>query len=433
MRRRNPRKSKSRAPEETRDVEISTIGARGDGVSYGPDGPIYVPGTAPGDHVEVRIGASKGDGRAGRVTRLIAAGPDRVEPPCRHAAACGGCVVQHLSDPAVARFKRGVVMDALSKKALSIDQVRDTRTVPPATRRRLNLAARRTANGAVLGFNERGGSQIIDLAECKIATPALEALFKPIRALVADLDCVRAADILVTETDTGVDALIAPSDGASPGLREREALAEFAETHDLARLAWRADGFLEPLAARRAPAVSFGGVSVEIPIGAFLQPSLVGQGLLMALIAEGLPPTVRRVADLYSGCGAFTLPLAAKGMTVFAAEGEAAAVRALRRAGAGLSMTAEVRDLARAPVAVESLNTFDAVIFDPPRAGAAPQAEQLAGSSVECVVAVSCNPATLARDLRVLIDGGYTLEAVTPVDQFTWSAHVEAVAILRRL
>lgn len=433
MRRRNPRKSKPQAPEETRQVVIDALGARGDGISRAEDGPIYVPGTAPGDGVEIKIIGAKADGRSGRVTRLISPGPDRVTPPCRHADACGGCAVQHLADSAVARFKRGVLVDALSRKALPIDQVRDTKTVPPATRRRMNLAARRTAAGAVLGFNERGGSRIIDLAECKVATPAVQALFAPLRALVAKLDSVSAADILITETDTGIDALIAPADGASPGLEEREILAEFAEAHDLARLAWRADGFLEPLAARRAPEVSFGGVSVELPIGAFLQPSLIGQELLIGLVSEGLPTATGRVADLYAGCGAFTLPLAKRGVTVHAAEGDAAAVRALRRAGAGLSLTAEARDLARAPLPIEALNAFDAVIFDPPRAGAGPQAEQLAGSAVGSVVAVSCNPATLARDLRILVDGGYTMETVTPVDQFTWSAHVEAVAILRRL
>jgi 23S rRNA (uracil1939-C5)-methyltransferase len=308
----------------------------------------------------------------------------------------------------------------------------ETRTAPPRTRRRITLAARRLVSGAILGFNERAGSRIVDLAECHVASPTLESLLPPLRDLVATLTCLGAADILATETDTGIDLLIAPTDAASPGLAEREALAAFAETHDLARLSWRADGFLEPLAARRAPRVAFGGVPVEIPIGAFLQPSAAGQTILTSLVEAGVPRQAERVADLYSGCGAFALPFAAAGRRVHAAEGQDAAVQALRRAAAGLRLTAEVRDLARAPLSVEELAGVDAVVFDPPRAGAAAQAERIAASPVETVVAVSCNPATLARDLRTLLDGGYTLERVTPVDQFTWSAHVEAVAILRR-
>lgn len=430
-----PRRKPQRRPKQMPPVEvvIDRIGARGDGIADGPDGPLYIPGAATGDRVEVIPGARKGDGRAGHLKTLLQAGPGRVTPVCRHAETCGGCAVQHLSDATVAELKQRQLVEAFSRKGLPVDRIEPTRSIGAGTRRRLRLSALRVAKGVVLGFNERGSAKVIDIAECPVARPELVALFDPLRALIAGLDGLeRGGDVQLTLSDTGIDMVLLPQGKGRLSLDERECLVAFAETHDLARLAWESDGFVEPVATRRTPRAVFADIQVDLPAGGFLQPSREGQEILAGLVLDALPDTVDTVADLYAGCGSFSIPLAKRGLNVFAAEGEQAPVDALRRAAAGLRLQAECRDLAKNPLSAGELNRYGAVVFDPPRAGAAPQAEQLAQSEVPCVIAVSCNPATLARDLHTLVEGGYALRRATPVDQFTWSAHLEAVVVLTR-
>ena len=266
----------------------------------------------------------------------------------------------------------------------------------------------------MIGFNVRGTSRLIDIQECPVARPEIVALLPALRDLATSMNSLgKGGDIQVTLSDTGFDLMFIPARPSDPDLAERQRLVSFAEKHDIARIAWESDGFAEPVAARRPARLVIAGVPVDLPIGAFLQPSREGEAILVDLVRAGLPPAVG-------------------GANVFAAEGESAPVDALRRAAAGLRVQAECRDLAKHPLTEQELARYDAVIFDPPRAGAAAQAERLAWSTVKTIVAVSCNPATLARDLGVLMDGGYEVQKVTPVDQFTWSSHLEAVAVLTR-
>ncbi|MDW3205792.1 MAG: methyltransferase [Alphaproteobacteria bacterium] len=435
MRHRHRRKSRSAPPRPADPIEltIDRIGARGDGIAAGLDGPIYVPGTVPGDRVEAIPGPSRGDGRAATLKALLQAGPGRVEPVCRHAAHCGGCTLQHASDALIADLKRDQLVEALARKNLPVDCVEPTRTVPPGARRRLRLTALRLSGRTVLGFNERASSKVIDVQECPVARPELTGLLPALRDLVGGLGSLgRGADLQLTLSDTGIEILLVPAAGGDPSLDERQTLVEFAELHDIARIGWETEGIAEPLAARRTPRTVFAGVPVDLPIGGFLQPSREGQDILTDLVLSGVPEGADSVADLYAGCGSFSIPLSRRGANVVAVEGSEPAVAALRRGAAGLRLQAECRDLARNPLSAAELNRFQAVVFDPPRAGAAPQAEMLAASDVATIVAVSCNPATLARDLRSLVDGGYTLTNAVPVDQFTWSGHVEAVAVLSR-
>lgn len=425
--------TKKRPVSDPVTVTIESIGARGDGLANGPSGPLFIPGTAPGDKVIAQPGEKRGEGWAAKMVALLTAGPDRVDPVCQHADLCGGCSLQHLNPAAIARIKRGHLVEALGRRGIDEALVEQTRSVPPATRRRLRLTIVRPGGRAMIGFNVRGTSRLIDVQECPVARPEIVALLPALRDLATSMNSLgKGGDVQVTLSDTGFDLMFIPARPSDPDLAERQRLVSFAEKHDIARIAWESDGFAEPVAARRPARLMIAGVPVDLPIGAFLQPSREGEALLVELVRAGLPSEAKIIADLYAGCGSLSLPLAVSGANVFAAEGETAPVDALRRAAAGLRVQAECRDLAKHPLTEAELGRYDAVIFDPPRAGAAAQAERLAWSDVETVIAVSCNPATLARDLGTLIEGGYEVQKVTPVDQFTWSSHLEAVAVLKR-
>ncbi|NMM45156.1 class I SAM-dependent RNA methyltransferase [Rhodospirillaceae bacterium KN72] len=412
---------------------VSEIGARGDGIAQSDQGLLFVPGTAPGDRVLVRPGPRRGEGRAAELLEVLEPGPDRVDPPCPHAKSCGGCSLQHIHPDTIAGTKRSILADALAHRGFDADIVTETRSVGPGTRRRLRVAVRRLGGRTVLGFNERASGNLVDISVCPIARPELVSLFPALRKLAASLNSLgKGGDFQLTLTETGVDLLIVPMRDVDPDLGERRRMVDFAEDHDLARIAWEIDAIPEPIVARRDAVMRFGGVPVALPMGAFLQPSAEGEAILVELVRAAIPGGADAVADLYSGCGSLSLPLVADGRNVLAVEGESAPVGALRAATGGMRVQTECRDLARAPLTVRELDRFDAVVFDPPRAGAAAQAEELAHSKVPRVIAVSCNPSTLARDLRLLVDGGYVLDRVVPVDQFTWSAHVEAVAVLSR-
>lgn len=416
-------------------VRITGLGARGDGLAENETGDrFYVPFAIPDEQVRIKSGQKRGDGYAAELLAVEEASPERREAPCVHFGRCGGCALQHATDPAIARFKRDLVEKALARKGLNDLPFEDPLTTPPAARRRARLAILRLKGRSIVGFNERQGKMVLDLKQCPVLRPAIEALIPALRTLADGLPALgKGGDVQITEGDTGLEVIFIPDRNADLTLAERERLLDFAETHDIARLAWESDGFLEPVAGRRAVRVGFAGVPVDLPVGSFLQPSREGESHIAGLVREGVGDA-GRVADLYCGCGSLTFPIATlpHQPIVFAADGLDSQIGALRRAAAGLKVTAEVRDLAKNPLSVSELNKFDAVVFDPPRAGAAAQAETLADSNVKRIVAVSCNPSTLARDLRILVDGGYRIERVVPVDQFTWSAHVEAVAILSR-
>jgi 23S rRNA (uracil1939-C5)-methyltransferase len=287
----------------------------------------------------------------------------------------------------------------------------------------------------LLGFHARARHRVVDLLQCLILLPQLAALLLPLRqALGRVLADGRSADLLLAWTDAGADLLMIST--TAPDLAGRQALAAFAEAGDLARVSWSPpDGEAEPVALRRAPTLRFAGVPVRLPPGPFLQPSAEGEAALVAAVAEATSGA-RRVADLYAGCGTFTLPLAAAGRRVHAVDGAGPAIEALtaaaRAGGLGSAVTAERRDLDRRPLLGPELQRYEAVVFDQPRAGAKAQAALLAHSTVPRVVAVSCNPTTFARDARILVDGGYRLDWVQPVDQFPWTGHLELVAAFAR-
>ena len=412
------------------ELTIESLGARGDGIAHDDAGVLYVPYGAPGDQVEASITGRRGDARLARLDRLLHPGPERAVPPCPHFGTCGGCALQHLKAEAYGRWKLDILRQAMLRRSLDPGTIRDMIAVPAASRRRARFAALRTRNGVHLGFNAPGSHSIVNLNSCEILRPAIVALLDDLRALLSDLlEVGRRADVQVTETETGLDLWLVADLPHRAGVDMR--LAEFAQSADLARLS---TGMRPEVALqRRAPRITLTGAAVTPPPNGFLQASLAGEQALVRLVREAAGQAAK-VADLFAGVGSFSFALAG-GAEVLAVEGAADQVQALiaaRNAARRSKIETQERDLERRPLAGAELAPFDAVIFDPPRAGAKRQAAALAASEVPTVLAVSCNPATFARDAQTLVQGGYRLLSLTPVDQFPWSRHLELAARFQR-
>jgi 23S rRNA (uracil1939-C5)-methyltransferase len=426
MKRRARRASKHAAhpaPPTEAALDILEIGSRGDGVA---EGPIYAPFTLPGERVRARV-----RGERAELIAVEIASPERVAPACPHFGCCGGCQLQHWAEAPYLAWKREELVRALGRRGIEAE-VAAIVAAWGEGRRRAAFHARRDGKQVRFGFIERGGARIETVEVCPVLAPALARAISKLRAL-ADVFAPAKGEIIIQAlaSETGLD--VAVEGAGRPGgfdLARLEAGAALAQSLDLARLSF--DG--EALAARREPIVTMGAARVTPPPGAFLQATAEGERVLSSLVLEATAG-VKRVADLFSGVGTFALRLAARAET-HAAEGDADMLKALKRAAEGAPglkpMTVETRDLSRNPVSAVELRRFDAVVFDPPRAGARLQAEEIAASDIARVAAVSCDPATFARDVRILIDAGFRLTKVTPVDQFRWSPHVEAVGVLER-
>ena len=407
------------------ELTVDSVGVRGDGIAFHDGEKIFLPFTAPGDRVRARIGAKQGEGRSGAVVAVLAEGA-RAQPVCRHFGDCGGCALQHLSPEAYAAAKLSWLSGALAQQGLKGIEIAPLLRLAPGTRRRARFAL---ARGRA-GFHARASHRIVDMAECAVLHPALFKLVEPLRRLAKEIllpDKEGAATL--TLADAGAALLLDLP--AAPKLAVLEALAYFADSQDLARLSYRVkDEPPVPVAQRRPARVVLSGVAVDLPEEPFLQASAEADTVLSNAVL-GLAGDSARIADLYAGLGTFSFDLAKKA-AVYAVEGDGDSVKALKHAASRAKLadrvTVEQRDLARRPLAPQELAGFDAVVFDPPRAGAMAQCRELAASRVKLVVAVSCNPATFARDARILEDGGYRLGRVLPVDSFIWSAQLELVA-----
>jgi 23S rRNA (uracil1939-C5)-methyltransferase len=407
---------------EERELRIARVGAQGDGVAEGSGASIFMPFTLAGERVIADV-----DGERGRLVRVLQPSADRVEPVCRHFGTCGGCAVQHMSSAAYRAWKRDLVVSAFAARGL--DAVIDELIKPGGKRRRAVLSVERCETGIEIGFREAQSHALVAIEECPVLEPRIVAALSALGALVQPLVSKRGARLTVTMTKSGLDVLL---DGIerrlTPDIRSR--LASGASALKLARLSIGNETVVETL----PPFLTFGAADVVLPSGAFVQAVAEAEAEMARRILAAVGK-VKSVADLFCGVGAFTFPLAARAK-VLAFDGHRPAIDALAAAAkkaSGLKpITAHVRDLFREPLSALELNELDAIVFDPPRAGAEAQAQRLAKSKVKTVVAVSCNPATLARDARHLVDGGYKIESVTPVDQFVYSAHVEVVAVFRR-
>jgi len=412
------------------EVTVTGLGARGDGIAETSDGPLYVAYAAPGDRLVVTPPDAAGAVRRARIERIVSPGADRRVPVCEHFGDCGGCSVQHIADDAYGVWKTGLLRNALRQRGLDDVPMAALAVSPAGSRRRARFAVQARRGQVRLGFNAARSRRVVALRQCPVLRPAIVAAVPALRGLLAALPGRVTTDVQVTASDTGLDVWL--TGVAAEDLATRRLLAEAADAVDWARFAVGDDK--DVVVARRTPAVSLDGVEVTLPVGSFLQATAEGEAALVAAVAAAAAGATR-VAELFAGLGAFSFALA-RAAQVTAIDADPAAIDALaaaaRRAPGLRRLDAQRRDLFRRPLAGPELAGFDAVVFDPPRAGAIAQAEALAAAGPLLVIAVSCNPATFARDARVLVDGGYRLEALTPVDQFLWSAHLELVAVFRR-
>lgn len=394
-------------------VTIERLGREGDGIAADVRVPFALPGEV---------------WRVGGAPELLEPVPARVTPPCAHFGVCGGCALQHAEMEWLAQWKGGTVVRALAAQRIEAE-VRPVVTSPVASRRRAVLAGRRTRKGALVGFHGRRSGGLVAVPDCRVLRPEIIAAVPALQVL-AGLAASRTSEVRLTVTSgpAGLDVDVGGGRPLDAELASEVAAA--AEAADLARVAW--DGV--PVAVHRTPWLGFGRARVVPPPGAFLQATAEGEAALVSAV-RGIVGGAARVLDLFAGCGTFTLPLA-EAASVVAVEGEAAMMTALAAGARGATDLRPVRtvtrDLFRRPLIAAELGAAEAVVIDPPRAGAEAQARELAVSGVARVASVSCNPASFARDARILIDGGYRLEWVQPVDQFLWSGHVELVAAFVR-
>ncbi len=413
------------ADPSARAVTITALGHRGDGIALSEGETVYVPFTLPGERVSI-----SGSGSRRTLDHILDPNPDRIEPVCAHFGTCGGCQLQHMSDTAYRAFKHRLVQEPLVA-ALPDVRVDPVVTGSVASRRRAAFSARRLRSGTVLfGFTARRAHDIVPIEACPILTPQIAGNLAGLRR-VARIACGRRQTLRlhVTATETGLDVLL---ENASEDERTRHALLAAAMELNWARLSYPDDVIVEI----RKPVLTIAGVALTPPPGAFLQASAQSEALMGEIVTDAVAAcSARHVADLFCGAGSFTLRLAHTArVTAFDTDRPAlAALDAACRATRGLKpVTAGYRDLFRNPVTARELNAFDAVVFDPPRAGAERQAQEIAASGVGTVIAVSCNPTTLARDLSLLAAGGYRIGSVRPVDQFIFSPHIECIALCER-
>jgi 23S rRNA (uracil1939-C5)-methyltransferase len=408
-------------------LTILRLGHRGDGIAQDRQGPLFVPGTLPGETVEVEEVAGQPDRR--QLVRIDTPSPERIEPICPHFGICGGCALQHWHGTPYRAWKRSLVVEALRQAGLDAP-VGDLVDAHGDGRRRAVFHVRRSTHNVLeVGFSAARAHHVIAIDRCPVLAKSLDGALAAAWAIAERLDATRKPlDIQVTATDAGLDVDVRGSGALTAPLSA--ALARVAAEHRLARLTRHG----ELIAQARVPTLTMGVATVALPPAAFLQATAAGETALSRLVVQSCAGA-KSVADLFAGVGPFALRLASQSRVV-AADDDAAALAALERAAASVSglrpVAIERRDLFKNPLTAAELKRFDAVAFDPPRQGAQAQTRELAASRVPLIVAVSCNAATFARDMRLLVDGGYRLAAVTPVDQFRYSAHVEIVARLER-
>jgi 23S rRNA (uracil1939-C5)-methyltransferase len=407
-----------------REWRISAVGAQGDGLSEGN----FIPLTLPGELVTADVSAGRGE-----LIDVLEPSPERVTPPCRHFGECGGCAFQHWAAEPYLDWKRDQIRFQLAREGLETE-ILPTFASPPGSRRRVALHARGGKGGVRLGFKERRSWNLVKIEECPVSNPKLVAALPGLARLAGPfLEHPKSAPTLhVTLTPTGLDIDItgveAKSGGLSADARVRAAMV--AGEYDFARVTMAG----EMIYMARQPMVKLGQAIVSLPAGSFLQAVPAAEKAMVEFAVQAAQGA-SRIVDLYSGVGTFTFRLAEIG-GVHAADSSAPAIAALKGAvgsAPGLkAITAEARDLTRRPVLSTELKKVDVAVLDPPRAGAYEQHVEIAKSAVSRVVGVSCNPATFARDAKLLVDAGFRLERVLPVDQFLWSPHIELVGVFSR-
>ncbi|MFM2422761.1 MAG: hypothetical protein RL291_1291 [Pseudomonadota bacterium] len=404
---------------------VARLGAQGDGIIDGPEGDIFVPYALPGDAVTFDAD--------GGVTAIAPGPAERVQAPCLHFGVCGGCVSQHMGPKLYEDWKIEGLKAAFRARGLT-PEIAQLEAMPLGSRRRVTLTSAPGRGGPVVGYHQRKSHDLVDISTCSVMTPRLERALAPLKALLGLLpDALWAARVFVADVEGGLDVDIVPeADAKALDAPRRERLAHAAQAMGIIRLTIGR----ELVMTSQEPQLASGRAKIPLPRAGFFQASaLAEQQMIAAVVAILKGKKFKRAVDLFSGLGPFTLALAEHG-TVKAVDSDQPALAALMRAARatpGLKPIETLRrDLFRDPLGLLELSAFDAAVLDPPRAGAEAQVKMLAKSKLAKIAYVSCNPATLARDARTLVDGGYRLTRVVPIDQFVHSAHLEAVAEFAR-
>ncbi len=416
-------------------LDIHDLAPLGDGIHRAGRERIYVDRSLPGDVVEARVQKPAGGIVRAEIERIVEASPHRVKAPCPHYDVCGGCTLQHASEDFYRTWKIETVRTALGRQNIEPATWRAPVFLPEGKRRRATFAASKKKNTVTLGYFRRRSHAVTDISSCLIAEPAIMDMRRKLAGALAPILAEgKPADIFLQMAANQFDLAITGAVGKKgrPDLMVHEVAADLAHKLGIARISWRSKEYSEaevlveisPVTAR------FGILDVPLPPLAFLQPTKAGEDALTAAVMAALPAR-GTFADLFSGCGTFSGAMLARG-PVDAFDSMEPAVRALDKAKGAHPLRARRRDLGRQPLDADETGRYDAIVFDPPRAGAEEQAKALATSPVPRLVGVSCNPVSFARDARILIAGGYTLDSVQIVDQFTWSHHVELVAAFSR-
>lgn len=420
-------------PHGVQTLTIEDIGPKGDGIARGDRGPVYIDRALPEDVVEARLYKSDDGVMRGSVERVVEASPFRIKPDCSLYERCGGCSLQHAEKEFYRKYKIHLVQSALKRAHLK-PQFLEPIFCASRGRRRATFAAFLQNKKLVMGYYKRRSHIITDIEDCLVVHPDLIAWRDMAAPYLKNIICdSRPVDVFLQMVDGQCEIVITGPIGRkdSPDLQVREAAAKLVQETGIARLSWRLKPFDTPeiIIENKKLTAHFGSLSVSLPPAAFLQPTEEGERTLVKAVLDFLPDDVRHAADLFCGCGTFTGPLLDKVGKVSAFD--IGGMEALQKAKAP-HLTAVKRDLFKNPLRKDELDAFDAVVFDPPRAGAREQMEELARSRVKTAIGVSCNPATFARDARLLCDHGFRLEKVQIVDQFVWSHHVELVGLFTR-
>lgn len=398
---------------------VDRLGQLGDGIIDTPNGEIFAPFTLPGEHIE-------GNVENGRVNspKIIKPVSDRIKPACKHFKSCGGCSLQHASDTVISDWKIRKTQDALSQVNLH-PEFRPIINSKAGSRRRATFAAKRTKKGALVGFHGRASDVIIEISECPISDPILLSGM-PAFSQFAILGSSRKAVLRISATVSGNSLDVKIDNGKKLSATEISKFAQICNQFKILRLMWNDD----VIAQSNPPSQKMGLADVIPPSGAFLQATKSGEAALIKTVLEIIGPS-KRVVDLFAGCGTFALPISSKA-TVHALEGDVNMIAALdsgwRAAGGLHDIKSEARDLFRRPLMPDEFKKIDAIVIDPPRAGAVSQVVEIAKANVGRIAFVSCNPATFARDASILCNNGYNLDWVQVIDQFLWNPHIELVA-----
>jgi len=416
-------------------VEIIELGPKGDGIARAGRDRIYIDRGLPGDVLKVRARRGEDGHIRGDIVDMLTPSQHRAQAPCPHYDQCGGCTLQHASDDFYRHWIDRTVRIALDKQGVRVREFLPTVFIAAGTRRRATFAAVKGGNNVMMGYYRRRSHDIHEVDTCLVSDPGimgLREIMKPY--LLKVLKGGKATDIFVQKIGAQFDVLITGNIGsdAEPDLACRQVLAQMVNETSVARISWRGRerDRIETIVARAPLISSFGNLNVAMPPAAFMQPTPEGQAALVSAVMAALPAK-GKFADLFCGCGTFTGPMLERG-PVDAYESVDTAIGALNKAKGSLPLKTFIRDLFRNPLKRDEANRYDAIVFDPPRAGAEDQCRAIAASRCRLLIGVSCNPATFARDARILTEGGYRLQSVQIVDQFTWSHHVEVIGVFHK-